>query len=420
MLAFHRKQVLIFFILAGQIFISIAGALAIASIPRENIIFPGVSVNGQYVGGLTKNKAVETLNKRFNSQIQNGFIELQYEKKKWRISYSELGVSYDVSGTVGEILKTGDSWFPLSRSLELIKTNFQKPDVPIRYNVDNTKLDSFLARVSSEINIPAQNASICTYYGNIKVLPATKGKTVSVNAVREKIKTALGKIDTSPIMLEVELHEPEITSVDLNQITDLIGIGLSRISLTNKEKNKVLNDAVKKINGTVIPPEKEFSFNRTVGPVLMQGAIRTGNAISGSGNPVSVSTEGINQAASTLYQAVLYSGLRVTERFSNAVQPTYAPIGQDAAVDLTKMDLKFENNTQAPIYICAEIKDNRVNIKLFGVKTPGQTIQVFGKHEDGSHGNNKTRIKVYRVFYNNGKEIKRELVSENQYLKADR
>lgn len=417
MLGFQRKQALIFFILAGQIFISIAGALAIASIPRENIIFPGVSVNGQYIGGLTKNEAVDRLNKSFHSQIKNGFIELQYERKKWPVSYSDLGLSYDVSGTVGEILKTGDRWFPVSRSLQLIKTNFQKPDVPIRYKVEDTKLDSLLARISSEINIPAQNASICTYYGNIKVLPATKGKTLNVNAVREKIKTALGKMDTNPIMLEVEFHEPELTSADLNQIRDLIGLGLSRISDANKEKYKELNDAVRKINGTVILPGKEFSFNRTVGQ-SMQGAARTGKAISGSGLQIPVSAEGMNQAAGTLYQAALYSGLRVTERFSHSVQPTYAPAGQDAAVDLAKMDLKFENNTQAPIYICAEIKDNRVNVKLFGVKTPGQTIQVFGKQENGNHGNNKIGVKVYRVFYNNGKEIKRELISENQYLKG--
>lgn len=419
MLGFQRKQVVIFFILAGQIFISIAGALVIASIPRENIIFPGVSVNGQYVGGLTKNKAVESLNKRFYSQIKNGFVEIQYEKKKWTISYSELGVSYDVSGTVNEISKTGDRWFPVSRTLQLIKTHFQKPDVPIRCMLDNNRLDGFLARISSEIDIPAQNASICTYYGNIKVLPATKGKTVNVNAVREKIKTALGKMDTNPIMLVVELHEPEITSTDLNQVRDLLGIGLSRIAVTNQEKYKELNEAIRQINGTVVPPGKEFSFNRAVGPVLIK-AIHTGTSGTDSGNQPPVSAESLNQAAGALYQAVLYSGLRVTERFSHTVQPAYAPAGQDAAVDLTKMDLKFENNTQAPIYICAEIKDNQVSIKLFGVKTPGQTIQVFGKQEYGSHGNAKIRVKVYRVFYNNGKETKRELISENQYLKADR
>lgn len=388
-----------------------SGGLVLAFTPRENTIFPGVSVNGLYVGGLTGREAAARLNRNFGERAKTGYIHLQYEKKKWVIPFNSLGVTYDIPATVEEALKTGNEGSNMFNVVEMVKTHYSKPDLPLRYKLDNSKLDRVLAAIGSEINIAAQNASICMYYGKIKVLPAVTGRTLNISSTKQKIENSMGRIDTNPIVLDIDTHLPDITSNTLKDIKDFIGIGTTAVSAKNYE---TLKYTVGMLNGIVIKPGNEFSFNLTAGHGINENSYHNGIVIERNGKPVLAPVGAASQAASTLYKAVLHSGLKVTERAAHMAPPGYVSPGQDAAVVMGKLDFKFMNNTAYPIYIMAELKDNEMIIKLLGANKEGQTLQVIGRNE-GKSSSGFTRYKVYRVYYMHGVEMKRELVSEDEY-----
>lgn len=360
--------------LSSLLLILIAAAgLALAFIPRENTIFPGVSVNGQYVGGLTGPQAAELLKKHFDESSTTGYIQLQDGREKWVIHHEDLGVTYDFFATAEKALKIGKKGSVIEQTLGMIVTYFVRPDITLHYYIDYDKLDRVLADVSSKIDITAENASICMYYGRPKIYPAVTGRTLNISSARQQIDDALGRLDGNPILLDVETNMPDFMSDSLSEINGSIGQGITAASPSKPFRFAALKAAVSKLNGILLIPGEQFSFNTEVGQGLKELIYRYGTVIHKDGKPVLANSGGTSQAASTLYQAVLNSGLKVTERYAHKVSPAYAMPGQDAAVVKGKLDFKFENDTGHPVYIMAEIKDNKMIVDLMGVQKDGQT-----------------------------------------------
>ncbi len=369
-----KRRPLIILLSSIMLILTALTGLVLAMTPRENIISPGVSVNGQYVGRLTGLEASELLRRRFNENSKTGNIQLLNGREKWVIPYDDLGIRYNFSAAAEDALRIGKKGSAIQKVIGMVKIYFTRPDLALSYEVDNDKLEQTLVAIGSQIDIAAQDASICIYYGRIKILPAVTGRTLNINSTRKKIENALSRLDSNPIILDVETHVPELTSDQLKNINGSLGIGMTDVSTASRLRFETLKSAVTLLNGIFIEPGKEFSFNSTVGHKLRELIYHYGTVVQKNGKPVLANSGGASQAASTLYQAVLQSELRVTERFTHKVSPVYVPPEQDAAVAMGKLDFKFENSTKNPIYIMAEIKDDKMIVKLMGVRKDNQTL----------------------------------------------
>lgn len=62
---------------------------------------------------------------------------------------------------------------------------------------------------------------------------------------------------------------------------------------------------------------------------------------------------GVCQVSSTLYNAVIFSGLKTTERHAHSYEPSYVTPGEDAMVSYGGPDMKFTNTSEFPIAIRA-------------------------------------------------------------------
>ncbi len=77
-----------------------------------------------------------------------------------------------------------------------------------------------------------------------------------------------------------------------------------------------------------------------------------------------------NFIASTLYSAVLNSEIEILERHSQNRIPDYLVPGVEVKVDANRnQDFSFVNNTNRPIIIYATIKDERLLIELYSLKS---------------------------------------------------
>ena len=73
--------------------------------------------------------------------------------------------------------------------------------------------------------------------------------------------------------------------------------------------------------------------------------------------------DGICQVATTLYQAMLTSGIPATERYSHSFTVDYAPTG-DAAIAAGYKDLKFVNTMDRPLLIQAACANGVAAVNL--------------------------------------------------------
>lgn len=191
------------------------------------------------------------------------------------------------------------------------------------------------------------------------------GYAVNAEATAQKV---MASIEQHVYDASIECEGEKISASD-SSIKDLYGtIGSFTTKTTsNATRNKNVKLAAAAINGTVLQPGEEFSFNKTVG----QRTEAKGYGAAGAYNNGEVVQEvggGVCQVSSTLYNAVFRSGLTTTYRRSHTFAPTYVTPGADATVSYPGPDYQFINNSDHAIGIRAWYEDQTCTVQIYGVR----------------------------------------------------
>lgn len=133
--------------------------------------------------------------------------------------------------------------------------------------------------------------------------------------------------------------------------------------------------AVAAINNTVVPPNGEFSFHKTVGPwTTERGYVEA--PVSYDGELIRDLGGGVCQASSTLYNAALMAGLEILERHRHHWPARYAPLGRDAAVAYPEVDLRFRNNLKRSVRIVGRIDGDLLVFTILSSARPPFSVRV--------------------------------------------
>ena len=180
----------------------------------------------------------------------------------------------------------------------------------------------------------------------------------------------------STIRIGMEYLIPEVRTADLvNALyADVLG-SCQTPHTSNSNRNNNLRLACQAINGLVLEPGQEFSFNEIVGERTAERGYRAAPAYA-NGETVSELGGGVCQISSTLYYCVLLADLEVTERQNHSYVSTYIDRGMDATVSWGGPDFKFRNSSSYPIRIEAEVADGNVKIQLLGTDEKDYYIKM--------------------------------------------
>ena len=119
---------------------------------------------------------------------------------------------------------------------------------------------------------------------------------------------------------------------------------------SNYNRSTNLRLSASKINGVILMPGEEFSYNKTLGQRTAAAGYKPAGAYVG-GKVVNEYGGGICQTSSTLYNTVLLANLEVTSRTNHCYVSSYVPISRDATVSWGTLDFKFKNNRKNPAFI---------------------------------------------------------------------
>lgn len=124
--------------------------------------------------------------------------------------------------------------------------------------------------------------------------------------------------------------------------------------------------AASRINGMTIQPGETFSYSTSVGTRTLENGYVVAPSFAG-GKVVSSVGGGICQVSSTLYVAMLLSGIPATQHYLHSLPVDYVERGLDAAIVEGYKDLQFKNNFDYPITINAAAKNGTLTVSI--VKT---------------------------------------------------
>lgn len=138
----------------------------------------------------------------------------------------------------------------------------------------------------------------------------------------------------------------------------------TKISYEDSNRDTNMKITASKINGTIIPNGKTFSFNEIAGnPTSDEGYKKSGVIV--DGKKVKGYGGGNCQVSTTIYNAAAkIDGIKITEKHEHGIDVGYIKMGKDATVAYGDLDLKFKNNTGYPIKLYVEITDKKVICKI--------------------------------------------------------
>lgn len=143
----------------------------------------------------------------------------------------------------------------------------------------------------------------------------------------------------------------------------------------NENRNGNLRKACGMLDGLVLQPGQELSYNEALGPRTKELGWLPAPAYSGT-KLVDSPGGGICQVSSTLYLASVYSELTIVERRNHGYPVSYIPLGMDATVSWGFADLKIRNDSPMPVKIQAEESDGYVRISILGTETRNYNVEM--------------------------------------------
>ncbi|SHG78089.1 VanW family protein [Ornithinibacillus halophilus] len=228
--------------------------------------------------------------------------------------------------------------------------------------IDVNKLSLLLKRLDEQTFKPPTNAMISD---NESIISGKSGVRLDKEKFLEQFMQFFYSDQSYQIKLPKKTVHPQVDSELIDEIRSKeIGRYITYYRTRNKERSHNIALSAEAINNYVVLPGKRFSFNEVVGkrtkekgymraPVIVKGELS--EDIGG----------GICQVSSTLFNAVLFNGIEIVERYSHSKEVPYVPPGKDATVSWWGPDFVFTNELSHPILIRAKAENGMVEIRIF-------------------------------------------------------
>ena len=407
----------------------------------ESKIYPQVNVYGIDLGGLNESEAIELLNEKLPELIMDKKLVVSVGDGSIELDYSSLNPEYNIENIVKEALSYGKDKSILGK-ISLINGN-DKINLEANISYDENSLLNFEEEVKEKFSVAPKNAEITINSGKIAITEEVIGKTINTEELHNKLLESINGDPEAEVNLTLELQDEEakIKSEDLEKITGKISNYSSQYQNTGDGRVRNMEIAAETVNGTLVMPGEEFSYNALIGDTTPDKGYEKANTYVGN-EIVPDYGGGICQVSTTLYRAVMRANIRSTERMNHSMIVSYSEPGLDATVANGYIDYKFVNTYDFPIYIEGYVGGGVVSFSIYGnVEAMGnktyELISVVhekyspevvyeedstmeeGKEQVVSYGMTGYSASAYQITYENGVEVNRELISNDTYLKTD-
>ncbi len=419
------------------------GKPALAATEDEAVIYKGVFIDKVDVSGMTKAQAEDAVNK-FMDELNKKRIAITVGDYVVNKTLSEIGYKADTEEEITKAIDLGRTGNLVKRYKDIKDIEEGNVTIPLKFTYDKEKIKEVVAKDVSKYNTKPVNASVSMKSGKLVYKDDVVGKKVNVDETTNLVTAMLDNWDRNDITVKaaVDDDQPMYTREVVEKCNTLLGSYTTEYASSAEGRAANLANGARLINNTVLYPGEEFNAYNLLTPFTsangyhIAGAYLNGEVIDSVGG-------GACQVTTTLYNAVLMAELEVTQRQPHSMTISYVDVSRDAAIAGTYKNFKFKNNTDVPILIQGFTVNRKITFKLYGhetrdtknrkvkyvskilsVKNPPKDIitkdptKPTTYHEVTTPAHTGYRAELYKVVYENGKEVSRTLVNSSTYQAA--
>lgn len=270
-------------------------------------------------------------------------VEITFDKKKVKRTWGDLGV-----GAGGE--------------------------------VDRGKAEAALLALKHELDRAPTNARMDLE--RRKIHKDEPGWGIDVYASLSAIEAA-ARIGASALELEGAPIPPSFTVKDLGieDISVVLGHYETKFPIAEKARNDNLKLLASHMDGVVIQPGQEISFNGISGDRTEKEGYKVAHVIT-AGEMVDGMAGGSCQISTTMHAAAFFAGLKITDTTPHSRPSVYVPLGLDSTVvyptrGAAGTDLKVKNPYTFPVAVHYRVARGEAEVEILGKEKPFDKIEFI-------------------------------------------
>lgn len=355
------------FVVIAVLVVGATMGLAAVSFGEQRVI-NGVAAGGVNLSGLTREECLEAL-QFLEERIAAMPVTFTWEGRTWTLRGAEIGLHLDKEATADRALKAGQegSWW--QRLVRRWRAKREGLDLPLVYTVNREKFAQQVGELAAAVASPPQNAAFRVLPGDvIEIIPGREGLELDTERAYQDLLAALAAGSAEPVIhLHIVRVKPRVTTEEVQAmgLKGLLSFYTTRFDPSDVDRAYNIRVAAAALDGLLVPPGQEVSFNSVVGPRSYETGYKNARVIVNN-QFVEGPGGGVCQVSTTLYNAVLLANLEILERANHSLPVAYVPMGRDATVVYGHIDLRFRNNTESYLYIRSYVEGDRLTFKLYG------------------------------------------------------
>jgi len=347
----------------------IIGQFAILDNTTNKILQKGTVINGYNLSGMSKDEAKIMLLNNFEEKAEDFKLTINEPKSKqtWEFDKNDFEINEDINSIL-EVSQDKNSLLGKKEEPPTLLSQFNKAGgaINVSFNYIFLGLDEKIEKIISDIEIKPKNSEI-KFSENSDDFEITESKN-GVRVDKTKLYNDINNqfLTSNNINVDINLVEEVATiTKDFNEsITQKIASFSTNVADSTGGRKHNVKLALSKFDNMIILPKQTISFNDIIGEHTIENGYKTATIIY-NGEFTDGIGGGICQASTTLYNALLLSGLEINEVHKHSLPVKYVPLGLDAMVAEHTSDLKFTNNTNYPILINTYYDKNSVTVDIY-------------------------------------------------------
>lgn len=371
MILLKKLKIAIFFSL---LIVSLGNVVLSNAIEFEGKIHKNIYVRDIDLSNLTKKEAIKKINKIIDD---NNTFSLSLNDEKYVFSKSDIETDYNVEEVVEKAYSIGRDKGIISNMKTKSSLAMGKKiilDYSIAY--DEKKLDKYLRELNKKIYIKPTSATIRIIDGKIVITKGKNGYKLNKNELKDIIIRKLKDMNNEEVVIPTLSVKAFYSYNDLSKINTVLGSFETYFNPNNYNRSINIKLAANATSNVLLDKGEVFSFNSHIqdshinkylkeAPVIINGKQEKG--IGG----------GMCQVSSTIYNAALYSDMKIINVRNHTIPSPYIDMGRDATVSGGIIDLKFSNKFDTPILIHNKIIGNKLVCTIYGNEKDKKDIEVI-------------------------------------------
>lgn len=313
----------------------------------------------------------------------DGMSDLQLHAERWmqtvvtvhvgpylaRATRRHFGAMLPLKPVRVSLLSLGRSGNPLADLVDLWTSRGDGLNLPWQPELDRTTLTQRVQEIRDRLERPPVAGVLLA---NGAELPGTPGLSINIMSALDKLSRSLVRGD-SDVKLDVLRIEPQAAipytrerarngeyAYTLAEFTTKYRTGRARAGRVHN-----IELAVRAIDGYVLEPGAELSFNEVVGKRSYERGFEAANEIANRRIVRGVGG-GVCQVAATLHAAAFLAGFALPEYRPHSRPAKYIELGLDTMVSWPQQDMRIANVYPFPVRVRASAEDGTLQVRLEG------------------------------------------------------